>query len=233
MNPKKAPFQQPEIEGPLETAVEKAMRGEIAWEEEAEETLPLYDKEAEKISEELKNIKDAPKEYRELLVRRFKERLKRRVEGLAAVQAGAIAAIEKNPDISKDALLESVKKLGSRYGMTKDQEETAESLVDLYELRHKKIGEIRQRYPKDRDLFKVLFGRNSEGKVEIIDGPMTFYVRCENLDDYAFICNRKFLNGGNIEPSDRERARSTRLPRNRTPSRMSILFFAGKPPFAE
>ncbi len=208
MNSEKIPFQQPEIEGPLETAVEKAMRGEIAWEKETEETFPIYDEEAVKITAELQNIKDAPKEYRELLVGRFKEKLKKRIEGLAAVQAAAIAVIEKNPDMPKDDLLRLIKELGSRYGMTQGQEETAESLMDLYEFRHAKVKELRRRYPKDRELFKVLFGRDPEGKVEIIEGPVTLYVRCENPDDYARIYNQKFLKEGkeDIQPSDRETA---------------------------
>ncbi|MCL4391993.1 hypothetical protein M1413_01555 [Patescibacteria group bacterium] len=208
MNPEKISFQQPKIEGPLETAVEKAMRGEIAWEKSTEEIFPMYDEEAVKITAELQNIKDAPKEYRELLVGRFKEKLKRRIEGLAAVQAAAIAVIEKNPDIPKDDLLRSIKEFGSRYGMTQDQEEMSELLMDLYEFRHAKVREIRQRYPKDRELFKVLFGGDPEGKVEIIEGPVTLYVRCENLDDYTRICSQKFLKKGkeDIQPSDRENA---------------------------
>ncbi len=204
MSVEKPSFKQSSIEGPLETAVEKAMRGEIAWEKEAEETLPLYDKEASTINDELWNIKGAPKEYRELLMHRLKERLNRRIEGIAEIQDAVMSAIRKNPEIPKEDLVKAIKNSGSRYGMTNEQKELAEHLVDLYELKHARVREIREEYPNDRDLFRVLFGKNPAGKIEIVEGPMTLYVRCADIDDYALIHSQKFLKGETVQAADRE-----------------------------
>ncbi len=170
--------------------------------EPAQADQPAFDPQ-----EELAKVMAAPRSERVDLLTDFKERLREHVEGLAEVQEDVITAIRKTPDAPADNIVGMVESLGARYGMSDKQKEMARQLVSAYEDKHNKIKEISEKNPDDRSLFQALFGRLPEGKVEIVKGPMTLYVRCESLEDYATIHSQRFLRHQDAGPEDKETAK--------------------------
>lgn len=142
---------------------------------------------------ELENIRRAPREGRRELVREFKEKLAYQMEGIAKVQAKAIEAIRQNPNVSAGKLIDLVHEEGFPFGLTYWQKVVAERLAQEYVQRHSAVRQARDKYPDDRDLYQASFGVSPKGKVEVVEGPITLYFRCTNLDDYAWIYNQRFL----------------------------------------
>ncbi len=169
-----------------------------------EETAPIQSGEIFHPEKELQEIRRAPKEERKAKIEEFKEKLAFQKEGLARAQEGLITAIRKNPDTPLEELYETAVNAGSRYGMSEEQKETARSLISAYSEKHQKIKEVREQYPSDKDLYNALFGRQPKGKVEVIEGPMTLYFRCEKLDDYTVIHSQSFLGERDITKEDRK-----------------------------
>ena len=136
---------------------------------------------------ELEQIRHAPKEEREEMVRKFKERLVFQKEGLARLQEQLIDIIWRNPDASPDKIYKTAFDLGARYGMSENQKDIARSLVHAYAQRHARIREIRQQYANSDELFRALFGELPKGKIEVIEGPATICFRCYDPADYALV----------------------------------------------
>lgn len=159
--------------------------------------------------EELRNIRRASKEERAEKLDKFKEKLSFHKEGLGQMQERLIQEIRKNPDASFEELYQMALQIGARYGMNEQQRETAKEILQTYTEKHAKIRELRERYPNDKDLYRALFGQNPKGRVEVITGPITFYFRCQNLDDYTRIDSQSFWRGTDITAKDRKEAKVT------------------------
>ncbi len=150
--------------------------------------------------EELKKIRELPKEKKAESLERFKRNLNNQMEGLAGIEEEVIRAVRNNPDASAEDIYKAVEKLGAKYGINEEQKDIAKEVALKYEYKHQKIKEVREKYPEDKELFKALFGRYPEGNIEIIVGPITFYIRCQNKKDYSLIYTENFF--GDEEKAD-------------------------------
>ncbi len=153
--------------------------------------------------EELDALYVIPKTERKFKIRKIKERLAYQKEGLAKVQARMIEEIHANPEITTAELMFIIKYVGDTYGLNPDQLAIAERLVNEYEKKHQNVKEFRREHPDDIELFTKLFGRSPKGHVEVIEGPMTLFIRCQNMDDYTYIHSDKFSTNEDITKEDR------------------------------
>jgi len=151
---------------------------------------------------ELQNIKKLPKDEQIEAFQEYKEKLIEQKENLAKIQEALVALIRFNPDRPLDELIEKAQQLGDKFGFSEEQMETIKSNLRQYSKIHNLVKELRQRFPKDNELFETLFGREPKGRIEIIAGPITLYFRCHNINDYAYLYNHSFLE--KEEPSDKQ-----------------------------
>jgi hypothetical protein len=151
---------------------------------------------------EIKSDSNLSAEERRLRLEEFEQKLIYQREGLAGIQARIMEAIEKNPNVSSGALVEVVRDFGGWYGLTEEQRDVIKSFVGTYTEKNSLVRGLREKEPDDKKLFETLFGRLPKGEVKIIPGPMTFYVRCHDLNDYAYLCSGAYLD--NREPSPEE-----------------------------
>ena len=151
----------------------------------------------------IENLRKLPKAERPEALRVLKEKHQKQMIGLAKIQTAATERIRKNPDISEEELLAEVTTAGENIGMNTVQREIAKKAVEKYCEKHEAVKTYREKYPNDFDLFIALTNRPPVGKVEIITGPMTFMIRCHNIDDYALIVDGVFLqdSGAETHPS--------------------------------
>ncbi|MEK7494368.1 MAG: hypothetical protein AAB615_00680, partial [Patescibacteria group bacterium] len=56
------------------------------------------------------------------------------------------------------------------------------------------------------ELYESLFERKPKGKIEVVEGPITLYFRCDNPDDYALIFTQSFVNGREARKEEMEMA---------------------------
>jgi hypothetical protein len=158
-------------------------------------------------SQELENVRKAPKAERKEKLAEFKEDLARQQQGLAKVQELMIAVVRENPDMQLPELMEEVERLSVAVGMHDNQKRVAETVLQQYVEKHHAVREIRQQFQEDRELYHALFGLYPRGKIEIIEGPMTLYVRCYDLGDYTLIHSQKFLDTRNWSNEDEKQAK--------------------------
>ncbi len=59
---------------------------------------------------------------------------------------------------------------------------------------HQAIEKASRDFPEASDMYEHLFLKRPVGEVEIFKGPISLYVRCHNLGDYAWIYNQSFSN---------------------------------------
>ncbi len=142
---------------------------------------------------ELAEIKALPKKERKEKLQEYKEELAYQKEGLARTQEELINIIRENPDISWADLYSKVIEMMDKYGVTWKQEETIHEILSKYYWRHLAIKKARGQFPDENKLFEAVFGRPSNGKIEVIEGPVTLYFRCYNIKDYALISQQTFL----------------------------------------
>lgn len=137
--------------------------------------------------DELQAIRRAPAKERAVKLEKFKEKLAWQKQGFAVIQTELIKFIRKTPDASLGMLYEYVRDLSPKYGLTEEQKEIAEKILTEYTHKHEAVRAIRKEYPDDRELYQNLFGVAPKGEIEIIEGPMTLYLRCHDIEDYARI----------------------------------------------
>lgn len=157
---------------------------------------------------ELAGLKAIPKAERREKLTEIKQKLSRQTEGLARVQTSIFSTIRNNPDASYDDLHRAMIQQGSVYGMNDRQREIGDDVLKKYIAKHEQIRGLRRQYGDDRELFKALFGRFPKGDVEVIDGPMTFYFKCRDVNDFALIRSQSFVEGR--EPTAGEVAAAAR-----------------------
>lgn len=161
----------------------------------------VFDPEAE-----LARIKKLPHEERKQAVEIYKEKLAAQKEGLAKMQVQVFEYLRDNKETTLEELNQKVAEWGSKYGMSGKQLEVAKNVLESYFKRHEAVQKIKKEYSNDTDLYKALFGRAPKGKVEIVEGPATLFVRCADLDDYTVIYSRAFLTGREIVAADKKAA---------------------------
>lgn len=137
--------------------------------------------------EELAAIRRAPAKERAAKLKEFKEKLSWQKEGFMVIQTELIKFIRRDPDASLGMLYEYVRDSAPKYGLTEEQKEIAKKILAEYTHKHEAVRAIRKEHPDDRELYQILFGAAPKGKIEIIEGPMTLYFRCHDVEDYARI----------------------------------------------
>lgn len=144
---------------------------------------------------ELAGLKAIPKTERREKLAEIKQKLSRQTEGLAQVQTNIFSAIRKNPDASYDDLHSAMIQQGAAYGMNDRQREIGDDVLKKYVAKHEQIRGLRNQYSDDRELFKAFFGRPPKGDVTVVDGPMSFYFKCQDVNDFALIRSQSFIEG--------------------------------------
>ncbi|MBU1179651.1 hypothetical protein KJ885_01770 [Patescibacteria group bacterium] len=162
--------------------------------EEAEEALekkwkepPIKAGEVFHPEEELKNVLAFPKSERKEALERYKEKLMYQKEGLAEMQEELIKRIRQNPNEKTDELLEAVDEFAEVYGLTPDQVSATGDMLCEYKVKRAHLLNFLSEYPDDEERFKILFGAEPKGEIEVIEGPMTIFFRCKNAEDFERI----------------------------------------------
>jgi len=137
-------------------------------------------------SEEVRKLWLVPKEKRREAVSAFKDKLYRQREAWALCRTTIEEKIEANPDISKQELVGIIGQFASSYGFAESHISTAEQLIDGYITQHKRVREIREKYPDDIALVKRLTGINFT-KADAEDfsikvGPMSVEISCSGFN---------------------------------------------------
>ena len=126
-------------------------------------------------SEELDAIWRAPSAERKQHYKDFKEKLLQLEEAWSRCRIEIENRILKNPDVSKEELLQVIESFGQKHGFTPDQKEEAEGNINAYLAERKKVLDTRARFPNDLDLVEELtdmrFGRLTP--LRITTGPMS------------------------------------------------------------
>jgi hypothetical protein len=152
--------------------------------------------------EELKNLRNLPKNERAARLKEIKEKLTEQKEGLSKVQEDVINTIRANPNASVDELYNLTVKSGEKFGINEKQKAIAKEVLEKYHARHAKIKEVRAQYPNDKELYKTLFGKEPVGKIEMVEDPASIYFKCDNAEDYARIYNFYALQNRELSQGD-------------------------------
>lgn len=161
----------------------------------------------QKLSPEEQNLpKEKRREIREDRLKTFKENLFKQKEALADLQNKIIEKLGTDAEqMEKEQLTEEefsshqlktereIKSLIGLYAhafqFSPAQVKFFEDVSKKYFSAHKKVEELRRKYPEDDKLFQHLFGDKPRGRCEIKKGPINFYIKCFNLRDFAKIRN--------------------------------------------
>ena len=187
--------------------IEKAQGVEKLDEEKAK--VPISEGEMFFPELELKDIKALPPKERKEALDKWKEKYAYQKEGFAKMQEDFVSKIRENPDITLEDLNKNLEAWGVKYGFTPQQKKIAEGILEEYKEKHDAVSKYRKEYPEDEKLFEVMFGVKPQGKVEIIEGPLTLYIKCHHIEDYAFIGTNAFMSGRSLTSEDVDRASNT------------------------
>jgi len=109
--------------------------------------------------------------------------------------------------LDEEAIREQVRQGAENAKLTPAQRHRFERLAEDIIDRRKAIGEVREQAPTPEALYRFCFGRDPLGKVTVVEGPITLYFRCEDIDDYTLIFSQKFAGGEiGVTPEDRNLA---------------------------
>lgn len=160
---------------------------------------------------ELAKIKSLPKDQKREAIDKFKENLAVQREALASCRVFIERCIELNHDVPREKLVGLIEKFGAQYGFTDEQKQISEGLVDGYYTNRKKVLEIRERLPENRDLVNGLTGINFDktSKFDISTGPMSVDISCDGFDAGRIFQNSKGIMvslpyGGFVAKSEQE-----------------------------
>lgn len=142
---------------------------------------------------ELARIRSLPKDQKREAVDKFKENLAAQREALASCRVFIERCIEFNHDVPREKLVGLIEKFGAQYGFTDEQKQISEGLVDGYYTNRKKVLEIRERLPENRDLVNGLTGINFDktSKFDVSTGPMSVDISCDGFDAGRIFQNSK------------------------------------------
>ena len=136
---------------------------------------------------EFKKIILLPKKERQKTLDEFRKKYLRQKIGIALLQVRVLDLIRRDPDLSTEELCSEAKELGNNYGLNSNHLEQIAEIIASYGEARKAIMDFRDQYPNDRDLYRVLFGRDPIGRVKVFCGPIILHFHCNNLEDYTRI----------------------------------------------
>ena len=132
--------------------------------------------------EEVKKILPLPKEKRKEALAEFRSKLARQREAWGQYGTILEKKIEENPDISREEMLKISEDFASKYGFSEDSRKIYESITDDYLEKHRKVKEMREKFPDDIELINNLtgmnFGENDREDFKVVTGPAYFEIYC-------------------------------------------------------
>lgn len=120
----------------------------------------------------------------------LKDTLAVQKEDLADLRAGLITAVQENPALSLEEMRNYADSYAERSGFSKAQKQEAYRVIEEYGKKNRAVLKLKTRFEGNDDaceVFTMLFKERPEGRIEIFYGPMTIFLRCHNLRDYAWI----------------------------------------------
>lgn len=137
-------------------------------------------------NEEVQKLLSVPKEQRREAVSVFRDKLTRQRKAWALCRTTIEERIEANPDIPREEMVGIIGQFASNYGFAKPHTKIAEQLIDDYISQHKKVVEIRKKYPDDIALINRLTGMKftgaDAGDFTVRVGPMSLEIFCSGLN---------------------------------------------------
>lgn len=137
-------------------------------------------------SEEIQKLWDVPEEQRREAVASFKDKLARQREAWALCRTSIEGQIDSNPDLPREEMVGVIGAFASHYGFSPDQVKVAESLVNDYMEMHKRVNEVRKKYPDNIALINRLtdmkFSESDAEDFEIVVGPMSIEITCSGFN---------------------------------------------------
>ncbi len=149
---------------------------------------------------QLREIRSAPNP--QVALQEYRDKLSFQKKGMALLYEQIVFEVRRNPDITLEKVDELIEKHGATYGFTPAQKSEVRWVMREFKDKHNAVHSTRENYPDDSKLYAYLFARPPVGRVEIEEGPLTFYIRCHDQRDYAYIYSQNFLSG--IPVSERD-----------------------------
>ncbi len=143
--------------------------------------------------EEIKKILKFSGEEREKKFAEYKEKFLCQKEGLAEIEEALRDFVGDNPDASMEEILSRANIFFGDYGLTVGQRLKFFSAISKYIEKRADINYALEAFMKDgkeppidsERFFEALFGSKPEGKVDVIVGSVSIFLRCHNELDYA------------------------------------------------
>lgn len=151
---------------------------------------------------EVKSLMKTPRWRLPYEITEFKKSLSEKQRALAKLREDIVRIVHEDPSVSPNFLKEYANQAISFSNLPEKQKLFAHYLIDIYAKNHKIIASFIERYPDIYDLFEAVFGRKPQGKIGVIEGPMTLYFRCHDIADYAYIRSCAFLTQRNVTAHD-------------------------------
>lgn len=205
----------------------KMNRGELLRKERAgkithKEALYEFKKRFEKYRSEREWQKEGISYLRE----RVQEEIIESLQTFAGVSLGELRMIIENPEELKEfmkkkgadslidltqikktkpsfvRILGLIREKASFYRLTKEQIKESEKETELILENRRKVGELRRQFTDDSELFEHITKNKPKGRIEVVEGPFSFYFRCYDDKDFAYFSSRRVMEGGKIEQKD-------------------------------
>jgi len=136
--------------------------------------------------EEVQKLWSVPKEKRREAVLAFRGKLARQREAWALCRTTIEEKIEANPDVPREEMVEIIGQFASNYGFAESHTQLAEKLIDDYILAHKRVVEVREKYPDEIALINRLTGMKftnaDAGDFNVSVGPMSIDISCSGFN---------------------------------------------------
>lgn len=136
--------------------------------------------------EEVQKLWSIPIEQRRKAVSAFKGKLARQREAWALCRTSIEEQIKSDPDLPREEMVEIIGRFASSYGFAKPHIKIAEQLIDKYIAHHKRVTEIRKKYPDDIALINRLTGmrfvRTDAEDFKIQVGPISLEIFCSGFN---------------------------------------------------
>lgn len=118
----------------------------------------------------------------------FEKELASQKEGLAILRERMVASIREHPDTPLAELKRQADEIAAPYRITDYPRRETYRALSAYEKKHRAVENLKARCREDAQMaYALLFRECPEGAMDIHYGPMTVFLRCKNLKDYAWI----------------------------------------------
>lgn len=101
---------------------------------------------------------------------------------ISALQLELRKTIEENPHIAEEEISNFIEEKTNKLKLSSDQKDFFENLIRKYQDKREKLIKNREKYHNDKEFFEACFGFTPKGKIEISEGPLSFYMRCKEAD---------------------------------------------------